>query len=145
MLLKTLLASAITLSLAACQPSAEPPASPPPLARLEVKPQIPSVVSLQEVMQAFVDSSADGIWESVSTTVTKKGVEEKQPRTDAEWQEVRNHALRLIEGAALLQTEGRPIVHAGKKLEDHHVEGINTPEDISAAIAKDRPAFIGRA
>jgi len=133
----TAIAVALTLWLSACQPKVETPApatTPAPAA------QVPSA-TLQELMQAFVDPSADAIWESVSTTITKDGVEEKQPRTDAEWLEVRLHALRLVESANLLAVPGRAVVTPGQKLEDHTVDGISTPEQIHTAIESDRAAW----
>ena len=124
--------------IGACQPTA--PAEPhQPVS------QIKPVASIQEVMQALVDPSADAIWESVSTTITKSGVEEKQPRTAEEWQAVRLHAIRVIEGASLLQVEGRKVVQDGVKLEDAHVEGNAKAEDIVAAIAKNPAAFAAAA
>jgi len=54
--------------------------------------------TVQDIMLSLIDPSADGIWNSVSTTITKTGTEDKQPRTDQEWQEVRRHAITLIEG-----------------------------------------------
>jgi hypothetical protein len=103
------------------------------------------VASIQEVMQALVDPSADDIWNSVSTTVTKKGVEDKQPHTDAQWHELRLKAIRLVEGATLLQLEGRKVVQPGARLEDDHVETNAKLEDIVAAIGKNPAAFSGAA
>ena len=56
-------------------------------------------------MADMIDPAADFLWESVSSTVTAAGVEEKQPRTDEEWAEVRRHALILAESANLLLME----------------------------------------
>jgi hypothetical protein len=109
-----------------------------------VKPSVVAikpVASIQEVMQALVDPAADDIWDSVSTVVTKKGVEEKQPRTNAEWHELRLKAIRLVEGASLLQVEGRKVVQPGVKLEDDHVQTNAKLEDIVAAIDKNPAAF----
>ena len=43
------------------------------------------VAGVQDVMASMIDPAADFLWESVSTTVTKGKVVEKQPRTDQEW------------------------------------------------------------
>lgn len=102
---------------------------------------IKPVASIQEVMQALVDPSSDAIWESVSTSITKTGVEEKQPRTAEEWQSIRLHAIRVIEGASLLQVTGRKVVQDGVKLEDAHIEGNAKVEAIVASIAKNPAAF----
>jgi len=131
---RILLLLPLLAALGACQPAA-------PLAAATNPAQIKPVASIQELMQAFIDPSADAIWDSVSTTITKKGVQEKHPRTDAEWHEVRLHAIRVIEGASLLQVQGRRVVHEGGKLEDDHVEGNAKLEDIVASIAKDPASF----
>jgi hypothetical protein len=106
---------------------------------------IQPIASIQEVMQAFIDPSADAIWESVSTTITSKGVEDKKPQNDAEWQTIRLHAIRVIEGASLLQVPGRKVVQDGGKLEDDHVEGNAKLEDIVANVAKDPASFAAAA
>lgn len=120
--------------LASCQQAA-------PVAVAAPVQQIQPVASIQELMQALVDPSADAIWDSVSTTITKKGVEEKHPTTDAQWHEVRLHAIRLVEGASLLQVQGRRVVREGSKLEDDKVESNAKLEDIVASIAKDPGSF----
>jgi hypothetical protein len=130
--LNTLAAAGLLAALAACQPAA--PVAPTPA-------QIKPVASIQELMQALIDPSADAIWDAVSTTITRKGVEEKQPHTDAEWQALRLHAIRVIEGASLLQVQGRRVVQEGGKLEDDHVAGNAKLEDIVASLAKDPASF----
>lgn len=100
--------------------------------------------SVQELMQMLVDPSADAIWESVQETVTAAGTESTQPQNDAEWLALRQHALRLIEAANLLQLEGRAVARPGATLEDAHVEGISKPAEIEASIARN-PASFARA
>jgi hypothetical protein len=130
---KPLLMAPLLALLAACQQVA------PAVSATAV--QIQPVASIQEVMQAFIDPSADAIWEAVSTTITSKGVEEKKPQNEAEWQAIRLHAIRVIEGASLLQVPGRKVVQEGGKLEDDHVEGNAKLEDIVASVAKDPASF----
>jgi hypothetical protein len=103
------------------------------------------VASIQEVMQALVDPAADALWESVSSTTTAAGIEDKRPQTEAEWTELRHLAIRLAEASNLLVVPGRPVAHAGRPLEDHHVEGILKADDIQARIAADPAAFAQRA
>lgn len=109
------------------------------------EPAFRPTASIQEIMQSIVDPSADALWESVSSTVTAKGVEDKQPRTDEDWTSVRHLAIQLAEAANLLAVEGRPVAHPGKQLEDAHVAGILKPEEIGALIGKDRPRFVAHA
>jgi len=71
--------------------------------------QVPTA-SYQELMKYVVDPTADDIWNAVSTTATKKGVVEKVPKTDEDWEALRRHSITLIEASNLLVIEGRPIV-----------------------------------
>lgn len=92
-------------------------------------------------MVAMVDPAADALWESVSSETTANGIEEKQPRTEKEWQAVRRHAIALQEAGNLLMMEGREVTHAGKSTEDAHVEGVSTPVQVKQAITNGRLAF----
>ena len=58
-------------------------------------------------MDSMVDPSADYLWESVATIVTRKGTEERRPRTDEDWKKVRRAAITLAESANLLGLRGR--------------------------------------
>ena len=131
------LALPVSLALVACQPgqsaSSAQAVTPAPAVHQPV-------VAIQDAMLALVDPSADAVWESVSTTITKKGEEVKQPRSDEEWNEVRLHTLRIIAGAALLQTDGIAVVRDGVKIEDTHESYLNEA-GIAAAIAKDPSQF----
>jgi hypothetical protein len=60
------------------------------------------VATVKQLMQATIDPSADVIFEAVGTVVTSSGVEEIAPKNDAEWANVRNHALTLAESGNLL-------------------------------------------
>jgi hypothetical protein len=97
--------------------------------------------SIQDIMAAEVDPAADYIWESVGTIVTAAGTEERQPRTDAEWQRVRFEAITLTEAANLLLMAGRRVAAPGAKLEDEGIEGILTAAEAQRAIDNARPAF----
>lgn len=96
-------------------------------------------------MQSVVDPPADFLWESVATISNEKGIEERQPRTDEEWADVRRKAITVIEASNLLAMEGRRVVAEGKKLEDSEVEGILKPEEIQKLIDGDRASFVERA
>src|ERR1700674_3109163 len=49
--------------------------------------------TFQEVMDSVVDLAADYVWESVSYKADLKGVTERRPRTDADWHQLRQHAV----------------------------------------------------
>ncbi len=93
-------------------------------------------------MTSLVDPAVDQIWDSVSTEITKAGVEEKKPQSDEEWLVLRQRAITLVEAANLLVIEGRPLVAAGKALDNK--AGYLNPEEIQKAITANRSNFIGR-
>ncbi len=123
-----------SVAVVAC--SRQPPAAPSPL--------IPTA-SIQEIMNSHVDPAADFLWEAVSTEVTLQGTVEHRPESDAEWFDLRHAAIRLIESANLLVMDGRRVASEGHTLEDAHVPGISSAEDIQQAIDADRPAFFAHA
>lgn len=100
------------------------------------------IAGVQDVMASMIDPAADFLWESVSSTVTRNATVEKQPRTDAEWAEVRRQAIILTEGANLIMMEGRHVVKEGARLEDHGTPGNLTAEESEKAIAANRASFI---
>jgi hypothetical protein len=75
--------------LAACGRGPEPPPFKP-------------VADTKLLMQSVIDPTADEIWDSVRTIITKDGTEEIRPRTAAQWEAVRNHAVALAESGNLL-------------------------------------------
>jgi len=90
--------------------------------------------SIQDLMVSIIDPAADALWNSVSTEITASGIEEKHPRTEQEWQAVRNYAIALQEAGNLLMMEGRPVTHGGKPTEDAHVAGVSSPAQVRQAI-----------
>ena len=58
-------------------------------------------------MANMMDPTADVVWESVGTIVTKEGTFERAPQTDEEWNNVKAHAVILIEGGNLLLLPAR--------------------------------------
>jgi hypothetical protein len=68
--------------------------------------------TIQDLMDGIIDPCADVLWDSVAYIATTKGVEDRQPRTDEEWQTVRNSAITLIEAANLLSMPGRRVAAA---------------------------------
>lgn len=133
---RVLVALAIAGALAACAKIEQPAAAPAPSS-------VKLTAGIQDIMRDMIDPAADFLWESVSTTETAAGVEEKQPRTDEEWAEVRKHALILAESANLLLLDGRHVAREGKHLEDHGTPGNLTAAEAEQAIAADRATFVG--
>jgi hypothetical protein len=66
-----------------------------------------SASSVGEIMQTMVDPSARLIWGSVATSVTAAGIEEKYPRSEKEWNELKQAAGLLTEAGNRLKKESR--------------------------------------
>jgi hypothetical protein len=129
------IAAVMTASCAQQQTQTAPKAEPQPEYRL--------TATVKDIMDALVDPGSDYIWDSVETVVSAKGVEEKAPHTDEDWKQVRNHAIMLLEATNLLQMPGRHVAQPGEKANDPNVE--LAPDQIEAAINKDRAAWISHA
>ena len=129
----------LALGLAACSQNQAPPAAAAP--QMPFQPD----ASIQDLMENVVDHNADILWESVAVISSEKGVEERQPRTDADWAEVRAAAIGLSEATNLLMIPGRKVAHEGKVLQDSEVEGILKADQIQALIDGDRLKFASKA
>jgi hypothetical protein len=134
------IAFTLTLLLCACQ---RPPAgdSGPATPRAPASPFKP-IASVQDIMQTMVDPSSDALWDSVGTTINARGVETRQPRTDAEWRQQHQRAITLIEATNLLMMDGRRLVEAGGKVADQGTEGVLSAEDGQQKLEAQRVAFV---
>lgn len=118
--------------------TAEQPAAP-----AASQPEFKPTATVKDIMDSIVDPNADLIWESVSSTVSEKGIEDKMPKTDEEWAQVRRYAIALLESANLLLVPGRQVAKPGQKAEDSNIE--LEPEEIQAIIDNDRATWLERA
>jgi hypothetical protein len=127
----------VAVACSAPQQAAAPAAGKPPeTAAAEFR----TTGTIKDIMDSVVDPSADYLWESVATIVTKKGTEERRPRTEMEWKEVRRRAIALIEATNLLIMDGRLVAKPGEKSENPGIE--LGPEEIKMLIDEDRASFI---
>ena len=62
-------------------------------------PPFDTSVSVKDLMANVLDPSADVVWESVGTIVTKEGTFEKAPANEDEWNQVKAAAITLVEGS----------------------------------------------
>lgn len=92
--------------------------------------------TVKDIMDSIVDPSADVLWDSVEVVVTASGTEEKAPKTDDEWKEVRRRAVSIIEASNMLLVPGRHIARAGEKAENPNIE--LPPEQIEKMVNEDR-------
>ena len=123
------------LGLFACTEAPPPPPPPPPPAA----PPFHTILDLKQFMLLVIDPAADGVWDSVKTIMTKKGTEEIQPKTDAQWMAVRSSAATVAEAANLLMLDGRALdkkewMVAARRLTD------TAEKAMKAAEAKDPEA-----
>jgi hypothetical protein len=79
--------------------------APPPPPAVTLTP----IASVKQIMKGIVTPAANTVFQSVSTTVSARGIEEKQPRDDEEWEMVGNGAAALIESGNLLMMGSRAI------------------------------------
>jgi len=123
------------LTLSACSKSTTP---------VKVEPDtFRPAASVQEIMQAIIDPNIDAVWNSVATISTTAGVEERAPKTEDEWREVRQHAIVVAEASNLLLIEGRQIATKGASTSSHIVE-LN-PDEIAKGIQQHRTDFVRHA
>lgn len=101
------------------------------------------VATIQEIMQSVIDPNIDYVWNSVSTVSTTQGIEEKSPKTDEDWQIVRQHALTVLEASNLLIIEGRTVAHNDATTSSGGAE--LSAKDIQQLIAANRGQFVERA
>jgi hypothetical protein len=126
----------------ACSSSSSQPVA--PAAKLAAPaPDFRLTGTIKDLMDGVVDPSADYLWDSVATIVTKKGIDERRPRTDEDWKNVRRRAIALIEAPNLLMMEGRKVARPGEKSENPGIE--LGPEQIQEILDGDRATFIQRA
>jgi hypothetical protein len=117
---------------AACSP-AEPAPPPAPALWGDMKP----VVSVKELMRYVIDPLADNIFNSVSTVVTKAGIVETTPTTDADWEQIQIGAVSLAEGAYLLKVP-RPFAPADEPVNSSGAGAVElTPAQMKDKVERD--------
>jgi hypothetical protein len=94
--------------------------------------------TIQDLMDSEVDPAADFIWDSVGTVITAAGTENRQPRTDEQWSELRRKAIILVEAANLLLIPGR---HVANTEFPSAGPGVLSSTDIEQKLEGDRAAF----
>src|SRR5262245_38027200 len=102
-------------------------------------PEFQPTATVKDIMDSVVDPNADAIWDSVEVLVTLAGTEEKAPKTDEDWKNLRRHAISLLEASNLLLVPGRNIARPGEKAEDERVD--LRPEEIEERVKNDPAAW----
>ena len=122
------------VSMSACSSSKPSPAQPrAPELWGDLKP----VVSVKELMRDMLDPLADNIFDAVSIVVTEKGVVERAPKTDEDWEKIRIGAVTLAEGAYLLKIP-RPFAPPGDLNNSSGPDAVElAPAQIKAKVEAD--------
>src|SRR5713226_6365186 len=81
------------------------------------QPEYRTSTTIKDIMDSMVEPSADFLWESVETTITVAGAEEKFRKTDEDWSNVRRRAVELVEATNLLLIPGRHVAKPDEKSE----------------------------
>jgi hypothetical protein len=95
--------------------------------------------TIKDIMDSMIDPGAEALWDSVASYVSLKHVEQKAPRNDAQWSELRRRTVTLLTGAQLLLARDRHVAKRGDKSKNPSIE--LPPEQIEVLINNDRPAW----
>ncbi len=130
----TFLLTAASLVAQTAKPAA--PAVPRPAS---AAPTYKAVATVKEVMDFIVIPSSEFVFNAVGSVQGPNGLEDKKPRNDAEWAEVKKHALLLSEAGNLLMVSGRHI--AGPKDKSNNPGSELEPAQMEALVAKNRAVY----
>ena len=120
----------VNATIAACS-SSKP--APTPALWGDLKP----VVSVKELMKYMIDPAADNIFNAVSTTLTKDGLVEVEPKTEEDWGKIRIGAVSIAEGAYLLKIR-RPFTPPGDENNSTGPDAVElSPAQITAKVDRD--------
>jgi cytochrome c556 len=131
---------AFGLAVSACSPAkpATPPATSTPTPTQMLWGDMKPIVSVKELMRFMIDPASDYIFDAVKIVQTRKGTEEKLPKTEEDWEKLRIGAVTLAEGVYLLKVP-RPFAPAGDN--NNNTTGADatelTPAQIEEKRAKD--------
>ena len=108
-------------------------APPAPVLWGDMKP----VVSVKELMRDMLDPAADNIFEAVKIVTTEKGMVERVPKTDQDWERIRIGAVTIAEGVYLLKVP-RPFTPPGDENNSSGPEATElSPAQIKAKLERD--------
>ena len=128
------LIASLPVIAAACRAKAPPAPQAPDLLK---------AATIKDIMDSMVEPSGDFVFESVQEISDERGITEKAPKTNAEWEAVRRHLFVLIEAPNLLTMQGRKAARPEDRSRNALVE--NEPEEVQKLLDADRPSFIRRA
>jgi cytochrome c556 len=129
----------LTLAVNPLAHPAQQPAAPQQRAAAPAASTFNPKATVKDVMDYVVIPSSEFVFNSVGSVQGPNGAEDKQPRTDADWAEVRKNAVLLAEGANLLMVPGRHA--AGPNDKSNNPGSELEPAQIDALMAKNLAGF----
>jgi len=99
--------------------------------------------TVKDIMHSMVEPSGDFLFQSVQTIADEHGVREKAPRTDEEWDAVRQRLTILNQVPGLFSAPGLRAARPRDRSKNPAVE--NQPEQVQNLLDAERPDFIRRA
>ena len=99
--------------------------------------------TVKEIMDYIVIPSSEALFNAVSSTSGANGVENKAPKTEADWAAVRERALLLAEAGNLLMVPGRHVASAKDKSKNPGSE--LEPAQMDALVARSPAVFAQKA
>ncbi|HKV04872.1 MAG TPA: hypothetical protein VJO53_07175 [Candidatus Acidoferrales bacterium] len=109
----------------------------------ELTPGLLRPATVKDIMDSMVNPSGEFVFQSVQQISDEHGIREKAPQTDADWAEVRQHLVVLLEAPNLLVMPGRKVAPPDVQSQNPGIE--LEPPQIQQLIDGDRPAFVRRA
>jgi cytochrome c556 len=108
-----------------------------------VKPvTVKPAATIQSIMVSIIDPNIDFVWNSIATINTAQGTEERRPKTDKDWHEVKQHALAVLDGSKQLLLEDIKAAAPNANTSSHPVE--LSAADIEKAINSHRTDYVQR-
>jgi len=99
-----------------------------------------TTITIRDVMNTFIDPSADALWQAVRFEMDETGAHEIYPANDEEWEVLRKHAITIIEGANALMIPGRHVAPPGSTTDFPAYEYL--PEEVEVKLVEDRVSWL---
>ena len=113
------------------------------LAGCRKTPELAHPTTIKDLMKSIVDPSGEFLFASIRETSDARGVSRQEPKTDAEWDQVRHHATVLLEAPNLITMEGRKVARPGQHSPNPLIE--KEPDEVQRLIDAERAEFLRRA
>jgi hypothetical protein len=102
-------------------------------------------IDTKQLMRWVIDPTSKLVFGAVASVVTESGEEQIQPRTDEEWNTVRNNAAMVLESGNLLMLDSRARPSSVQDLQDWNAKAqamsVAARAAIEATEAKDPEAL----